>query len=35
MRFSAPSPEATEPDTISREGNFYLSYSVAVKANLE
>ena len=35
IRFYAPYPEATEPDTISREGNLYLSYSVADIANLE
>jgi len=35
MRFSAPYPVATEPETISRVGNFSLSYSVAVRANFE
>jgi hypothetical protein len=35
IKFYAPYPVATEPDTISIVGNFYLSYSVAVNANLE
>lgn len=35
IRFSAPYPVATDPETISIVGNFSLSYSVAVKANFE
>jgi hypothetical protein len=35
IRFSAPSPVAIDPETMSMVGNFYFSYSVAFSASLE
>jgi hypothetical protein len=35
IKFSAPSPLAIEPATMSIVGNFYLSYYVAFIANFE